>query len=257
MHLDFSGVLLIALVVTGVIWALDAKYWARERRDDEEMPLLVEYSRSFFPVILIVLVLRSFLFEPFRIPSSSMRPTLVVGDFILVNKYIYGLRLPVIDTKILEVSDPQRGDIMVFRYPEAPSIDYIKRVVGIPGDRISYRNRRLYVNGKAAEMTKHGTHLWMNNQCQTIDSLRFREQTDESDHEILIIPRRASRAEGEWIVPEGHYYMLGDNRDNSRDSRYWGFVPEENIVGKAVAVWMNWDFTCGDGIGWGRIGGID
>ncbi|MBT3472289.1 MAG: signal peptidase I [Gammaproteobacteria bacterium] len=257
MHLDFSGILLIALVVTGSIWALDAKFWAQNRFNDDEMPILVEYARSFFPVILIVLVLRSFLFEPFRIPSSSMRPTLVVGDFILVNKFTYGLRLPVIDTKIFSLNDPQRGDVMVFRYPENPSIDYIKRVVGVPGDRIEYRNRRVFVNGKAAEMTKHGTHLWMNNQCQTIDSLRFREQTDDTDHEILIIPRRASRAEGEWVVPEGHYFMLGDNRDNSRDGRYWGFVPEENIVGKAVAVWMSWDFNCGDGISWGRIGGID
>ena len=257
MHLDFSGILLIALVVTGAIWALDAKFWAKGRDYDQQMPILVEYARSFFPVILIVLVLRSFLFEPFRIPSSSMRPTLVVGDFILVNKFTYGLRLPVIDTKILDVNDPQRGDIMVFRYPENPSIDYIKRVIGIPGDRIEYRNRRLFVNGKAAEMTKQGSHLWMNNQCHTIDSLRFREQTADTDHEILIIPRRPSRAEGEWVVPEGHYFMLGDNRDNSRDGRYWGFVPEENIVGKAVAVWMSWDFSCGDGINWGRIGGVE
>ena len=248
---------MIALIVTGAIWALDAKYWAKDRLSDDEMPILVEYARSFFPVILIVLVLRSFLFEPFRIPSSSMRPTLVVGDFILVNKFTYGLRLPVVDTKILDLNDPQRGDIMVFRYPENPSIDYIKRVVGVPGDRIEYRNRRLFVNGQPAEMTKRGTHLWMNNQCHTIDSLRFREQTADKDHEILIIPRRASRAEGEWTVPEGHYFMLGDNRDNSRDSRYWGFVPEENIVGKAVAVWMSWDFNCGDGISWGRIGGIE
>jgi len=257
MHLDFSGILLIALVVTGAIWALDAKFWAKGRHYDQQMPILVEYARSFFPVILIVLVLRSFLFEPFRIPSSSMRPTLVVGDFILVNKFTYGLRLPVIDTKILDVNDPQRGDIMVFRYPENPSIDYIKRVIGIPGDRIEYRNRRLFVNGKAAEMTKQGSHLWMNNQCHTIDSLRFREQTADTNHEILIIPRRPSRAEGEWVVPEGHYFMLGDNRDNSRDGRYWGFVPEENIVGQAVAVWMSWDFSCGDGINWGRIGGVE
>ena len=257
MHLDFSGILVIALVVTGGIWALDAKLWAKNRFSEDDLPILVEYARSFFPVILIVLVLRSFLFEPFRIPSSSMRPTLVVGDFILVNKFAYGLRLPVVDPKVLALNDPQRGDVMVFRYPENPSIDYIKRVVGVPGDQIQYRNRRLYVNGEAAEMTRHGTHLWMNNQCQTIDSLRFREQTADTDHEILIIPQRSSRAEGEWVVPEGHYFMLGDNRDNSRDGRYWGFVPEENIVGKAVAVWMSWDFNCGDGISWGRIGSIE
>ncbi len=255
MHLDFSGILVIALLVTGGIWLLDAKLWAGKRRGGD-MPMVVEYARSFFPVILIVLLLRSFLFEPFRIPSSSMRPTLVVGDFILVNKFVYGLRLPVLDSKIISVGDPQHGDIMVFRYPEDPSIDYIKRVVGVPGDRIEYRNRQLFVNGKASTMTRHGSHLWMDRQCRTIDSLRFREQTKDTDHEILIIPHHASRAEGEWVVPEGHYFMLGDNRDNSRDGRYWGFVPEENIVGKAVAVWMSWDFNCGDGISWGRIGSI-
>ncbi|MBC8519998.1 MAG: signal peptidase I [Gammaproteobacteria bacterium] len=256
MHLDFSGILVIALMVTGGIWLLDAKFWA-EKRQGRDIPILVEYARSFFPVILIVLILRSFIFEPFRIPSSSMRPTLVVGDFILVNKFAYGLRLPVVDTKILEVGEPQRGDIMVFRYPEDPSVDYIKRVVGVPGDRIEYRNKRLSVNGKPANITKHGSHLWMNNRCHTINSLRFREQTPDSDHEILTIPQRSSRAEGEWVVPEGSYFMLGDNRDNSRDGRYWGFVPEENIVGKAVAVWMSWDFSCGDGISWNRIGSIE
>ncbi len=236
---------------------LDQRLWRPQRVEGERMPIVVEYARSFFPVILIVLLLRSFLYEPFRIPSSSMRPTLVVGDFILVNKYTYGLRLPVVDTKIVAINEPQRGDIMVFRYPEDPSIDYIKRVVGIPGDRITYSNRQLHINGQPADLSSHGPHFWMDNRCRTIDSLRLREQTADSDHEILIIPQRLSRAEGEWVVPAGHYFVLGDNRDNSRDSRYWGFVPEQNIVGKAVAVWMNIDFSCGDGIGWGRIGGIE
>ena len=244
------------MLFRSLIWFLDSKLWA-PHRGNSELPIIVEYARSFFPVILIVLVLRSFIFEPFRIPSSSMRPTLVVGDFILVNKFAYGLRLPVVDTKFLNVDNPKRGDVMVFRYPEDPSIDYIKRVVGVPGDRIEYRNRRLTVNGELAKMSKHGSHLWMNSQCRTIESLRFGEQTADTDHEILIIPQRSSSREGEWVVPEGHYFMLGDNRDNSRDGRYWGFVPEENIVGKAVAVWMSWDFNCGDGISWNRIGSID
>ncbi|MDJ0652764.1 MAG: signal peptidase I [Xanthomonadales bacterium] len=263
MHFDFAAILVILTAVTGGIWAVDSLLFAPRRRAalagggvvnaDEPVkePLLVEYSRSFFPVILIVLIIRSFLAEPFRIPSSSMLPTLLVGDLILVNKFSYGIRLPVLNTKVLELGQPERGDVVVFRYPDDPSLDYIKRVVGVPGDRIEYKNKTLFVNGEKVETELGGPYEG------TDDGVRYQqlqgvEKLPGREHQILVTPGAYHPlSTNRWVVGEGEYFVLGDNRDNSRDSRYWGFVPEENLVGKAFLIWMHLSPS-----GWGRIGTV-
>jgi signal peptidase I len=221
-----------------------------------QQPWWLDWTAGLFPVILAVFLLRSFLFEPFKIPSGSMVPTLLVGDLILVNKFHYGVRLPVINKKIIENNAVQRGDVMVFRYPENPAQDYIKRVAGIPGDEVSYQNQKLYINGVLAPVQPQGDYYDEDGMAYRP---RFLEKLGEKEHQILVNPTRPSffrpdRADGPFPfqdncrytaegvsckVPAGHYFMLGDNRDNSRDSRFWGFVPDENIVGKAFFVWMN------------------
>lgn len=253
MDFDFPAFLVTLTAVTGIIWALDALLWAKKRRaaGSDQEPILVEYSRSFFPVILVVLVLRSFIVEPFRIPSGSMMPTLLVGDFILVNKFSYGLRLPVLNTKVVDVGEPQRGDVFVFRYPRDPSIDYIKRVVGLPGDRVEYRNRVLYVNGERYDKTRLGTYTGVGSGAVANGSALLLEK-GPVEHQILNTPSKFS-TEGSYIVPEGHYFAMGDNRDGSSDSRFWGVVPAENLVGKAFMIWMNWDSAIGS-VAWERIG---
>jgi len=210
-------------------------------------PLLIEYGKSFFPVLAIVLVLRSFLIEPFQIPSGSMIPTLEVGDFILVNKFAYGIRLPVVDTKIIDVSDPKRGDVMVFRYPSDPNINYIKRVIGLPGDVITYSSdKRLSINGELVAETLIGEEPG-----SLGSAMLYKEKLNDAEHLIRKeMGRYRIEPNREWRVPAGHYFMVGDNRDNSNDSRYWedrsipaelaGMVPDRNIVGKAFAVWMSW-----------------
>jgi signal peptidase I len=216
-------------------------------------PWWLDWTAGLFPVILVVFLLRSFLFEPFKIPSGSMVPTLLIGDLILVNKYHYGVRLPVINKKIIEVNDPQRGDVMVFRYPANPSIDYIKRVVAVPGDEVAYLNQRLHLNGKLVQ-TQALPEFYDDDSTRYFK--QYSETLGESDHKILVDVQRPSyirptdpfpfkencrySAEGVTCkVPPGHYFMMGDNRDNSEDSRFWGFVPDQNIVGKAFFVWMN------------------
>lgn len=218
-----------------------------------KQPTWIEYSGSFFPVIALVFVLRSFLYEPFKIPSSSMVPTLVIGDLILVNKFTYGIRLPIINKKVIEVGAPQRGDVMVFKFPKDPSLDYIKRVIGIPGDKIVYKNKRLSVNGKELSYEQLPDYL---DEEHLSYSKQYREILNQVPHRILNDDRSPSyvpnpdafpgrefcsyNTEGfACTVPPGHYFMMGDNRDNSLDSRYWGFVPDQNIVGKAFFVWMN------------------
>ena len=261
--------MVLLVVASGAIWAFDALVLARRRRapvpDSEHAPgegavpvevtpppKIVEYARSFFPVFLIVLVLRSFLVEPFRIPSGSMMPTLEIGDFILVNKFIYGIRLPIADKKVIAISNPERGDVVVFRYPDDPSTPFIKRVVGLPGDEIAYYNKTLYVNGVEMDQEILGTYSGTGSGAEyTGASLRI-EELDTHPHEILVQPRYPSIEVKSLKVPEGHYYVLGDNRDNSRDSRYWGFVPDNLLIGKAFTIWMNWDW--GHGIDWKRIG---
>lgn len=255
--ISFAGVLLLATVVTGLIYFWDFLGGARRRAKGSHDPMPVELAKGFFPVILIVFFVRSFIAEPFKIPSGSMIPTLEVGDFILVNKFTYGIRLPVANKKIVELNQPKRGDVMVFRYPEDQSLDYIKRVIGLPGDEVAYINKRLIVNGKpiptapegSFEVTEHGLNY------QHYD--RLREKMGDTQHAIIVNPdtaplhlagvsqfpqRDQCRYNEQGFtcrVPPGHFLMLGDNRDNSKDSRYWGFVPEENIVGKAFFIWWN------------------
>jgi signal peptidase I len=273
MDVDFATVMVIALVVCGTIWAIDARMWAPRRREavaaathaaggtlDEETrtrlgkePLLVEYARSFFPVILVVFLLRSFLVEPFRIPSGSMIPTLWTGDFILVNKFTYGIRLPILNTKIVNIGEPHRGDVMVFRYPEDPSTDYIKRVIGLPGDRIAYHDKTVFINGVEASQRIVGPYTAFSTGIPLPSQLRV-ESLDGREHNLAVHPGFFGRLEeGEWTVPQGSYFVMGDNRDNSNDSRAWGFVPEKNLVGRAFMIWMNWNSSNG-GVTWNRIG---
>lgn len=250
--MNFALILFVLLVITGILYAVDVLKFRKLRPKNAKEPLWVEWGASFFPVILIVFVLRSFLFEPFKIPSGSMIPTLLVGDFILVNKFTYGIRLPVINKKIISINDPQRGDVMVFRYPEDPSLDYIKRVVGVPGDTVAYQNKQLSINGQPVATTKladylHPERLYYSEQFQANMGVEHRFLNDSDAPAFVPDPARFPYRENCTYnasgvickVPAGHYFMMGDNRDNSRDSRAWGFVPEANIVGKAFFVWLN------------------
>ena len=251
--MNFALILLVLTVVTGLLYAVDVLKFRKSRAKGAPEPLWVEWGASFFPVVLIVFVLRSFVFEPFKIPSGSMIPTLEVGDFILVNKFAYGIRLPVINKKIIEVGNPKRGDVMVFRYPEDPSLDYIKRVVGLPGDTVAYQNKRLTINGAEVPVSRIGDYFHPE---RVYYSEQFVEKLGDVEHRILNdtdapafvpdavqFPYRENctyNAAGVICkVPEGHYFMMGDNRDNSRDSRVWGFVPDENIVGRAGFIWFH------------------
>jgi signal peptidase I len=272
MHFDFPTLLVLLTFFTGAVWLLDTLWLAPRRRlatvgDGEAAappaePLLVEYSRSFFPVILIVLLLRSFLVEPFRIPSGSMMPTLLVGDFILVNKFTYGLRLPVLNRKLVELGTPQRGDVVVFRYPLDPKVDYIKRVIGLPGDTIDYRNKTLYINGEAQPQTAIGHYAGSGAGSSMSGAGEGVEKLGELEHRVLVrhqVPDFSPGCQvlmrGPIRIPEGHFFVMGDNRDNSNDSRCWGLVPETNLVGKAFAIWMSWDSERnGFPIDWGRLG---
>jgi signal peptidase I len=258
MIVDFSFVLVVAALVTGVVWGVYAfavKPGRLKALAPGEMPpaepVIVEYARSFFPIILVVLVVRSFVFEPFRIPSDSMMPTLLDGDFIFVSKYSYGLKLPVLNTKVVPVGDPQRGDVVVFRLPSDPSVNYIKRLVGLPGDRIAVRNDQLFINGERIVVDPNGTY---EKQDEYFGSQLGRERLGNVTHDVMYIPGREA-ADFEGVVPAGHYYFMGDNRDNSRDSRFpeVGFVPEGNLVGKAVRIWLNVRLPSGPVL-WSRIG---
>jgi len=296
--MNFALILFVLTVFTGVLWVADklvfrkqrvaratrllADFDARnraaldrhepiaeqERKSLEDgtvrQPIWLEYTASFFPVILAVFLLRSFLFEPFRIPSGSMVPTLEIGDLILVNKYEYGIRLPVINKKVVELGRPQRGDVMVFRYPLNRAQDYIKRVVGLPGDRVEYVNKQLTINGQPVPMQKIEPY-YDPERMRTYP--RFAETLDATQHGVIVdelVPPGMGREQagnthpgacqysGSGVVcqvPEGHYFMMGDNRDNSEDSRFWGFVPDENIVGRAFFIWMNFGNM-------GRMGGF-
>ncbi len=234
MDFDFALILVVLVGFTGFVYLLELLFFRRRRAPDAPMPAAIEYPVSFFPVLLVVLVLRSFLVEPFKIPTGSMIPTLLVGDYILVNKFAYGIRLPVLGTEIIPVGKPQRGDIMVFKYPEKPSINYIKRVVGLPGDTIRYENKRVYVNDVLVEQ-----ELEAQLPAGKPEYKIYNEQLGDVNHSIMITLQRPGEPAESWTVPPDSYFMLGDNRDNSRDSRYWKFVPDNLIVGKAFAVWMH------------------
>jgi len=242
LSINLALILTTLTLVTGMIVAID-KFILQRGEDGGGgsvlQTTLVEYSRSFFPVLLFVLVIRSFIFEPFRIPSGSMMPTLLQGDFIFVKKFSYGLRLPVTEKKILETGAPERGDVVVFRLPSDPSINYIKRVVGLPGDTISYERHRLVINGELVDLDQHPD--------ATPNDPRYVEQLDEREHEILVTQAANVGRDGEYSVPEGHYFVMGDNRDNSRDSRFLGSIPETHLVGEAVRIWMHMD-----GLSWPR-----
>ena len=235
-------------LVSGVVVAIDKFVWKTAEEDSRTKPgakhILVEYSRSFFPVLLFVLVIRSFVFEPFRIPSGSMMPTLLEGDFIFVKKYSYGLRLPVTETKIIETGEPQRGDVIVFRLPSDPSVNYIKRVVGLPGDTVVYERHRLTINGEVIPLDS----------TDRIFGQRavYLEDLDGRVHDILVTSPEFSARDGTYRVPEGQYFMMGDNRDHSKDSRYIDSIPEKFLVGEAVRIWLH--FVPWNMPDWSRIG---
>ncbi|MGH8457033.1 MAG: signal peptidase I [Stenotrophobium sp.] len=245
-HFDFAVLLSLLTLVTGIFWALD-KWWLAPRRQaalapgaEDKPNAFVDFCRSFFPVIALVLFVRSFITEPFRIPSGSMIPTLLVGDFILVNKYAYGLRDPVFHDKFFKVGEPQRGDVAVFRWPVNPGLDFIKRIVGVPGDHIVYRDKTLYINGQKADQQPDGVYSAPGLPPPGV-VYRFSEDLLGVQHHILISPDRPTDDVAEFKVPPGEYFAMGDNRDGSDDSRRWGFVPEANLVGKAYFIWMSWD----------------
>ena len=234
--MDFTLILVVIVLVSGLIYGLDILYF-KNRRGDSEPGIVIDYSRSFFPVLFLVLLLRSFLFEPFQIPSGSMLPTLKIGDFILVNKFDYGLRLPVLGKTIYEVGQPSRGDVMVFKYPEDPNINFIKRVVGIPGDTVEYRNKVVYVNGAMQTLTR-----MVPDGSRVVPPLTEEASEQLGDREHRIWRRMTQGRDFPPIqIPEGQYFVMGDNRDNSNDSRVWGFVDDSLIVGRAFAVWMHWE----------------
>lgn len=245
MGFNLTLILTVFTLVSGGILLLNRFLWgelpnAEERSGPRRH--LVDYSRSFFPMLLFVLLVRSFLFEPFRIPSGSMMPTLLKGDFIFVEKFAYGLRLPVMETKIVDTGAPERGDVIVFRLPSNPRINYIKRVVGLPGDTLVYDQHRLVINGELVKL----------NDSENPYEPRYTEAMGERGHEIMITNPGHSGGSGTYVVPPGHYFMMGDNRDNSRDSRFIGAIPESHLVGKAVRIWMHFEF--GKWPRWERIG---
>jgi len=260
--MNFALILFLATVVTGAVALADRLAFSKRRPPDAREPWWIEYPKSFFPVLLIVFLLRSFVAEPFKIPSSSMRPTLVVGDFILVNKFAYGLRLPIVEEKVVPIGDPKRGDVVVFRYPVNPSQDFIKRVVGVGGDEVVYRDKKLTVNGEPLPQSLDGSYSY-------VEGLRFETTVRlfETAH-TGAGPKKYTIAQNPQAqpvypqnvrpfpdrqncdyndtgfvcrVPPGHYFMMGDNRDNSDDSRYWGFVPDDHIRGRAFFIWFNWE----------------
>lgn len=240
MNFDFELILVYGTLITGVIYLFDVLFLAKRRRQkysslqrDEKLPIIIDYARSFFPVLCIVLLLRSFLFEPFRIPTPSLEPSLLTGDFIVLNKFDYGLRLPVWRKLIYPIGEPQRGDIMVFRWPADTRYYFIKRVIGVPGDHISYVNKILTINGKKIPQTLISTKA---------DGVQIKEEDLLGvKHKIYSNPHKTTRDYTDIVVPAGMYFMMGDNRDDSADGRYFGFTPEKDIVGKAVLVWLSWD----------------
>lgn len=252
--MDFEAWLALAAIVTGIFWALDKWVWEKRRAQGRRANWVVDFARSFFPILLVVLLLRGFVVEPFRIPSRSMVPTLLVGDFILVNKFEYGLRLPVLHTEFLDLGQPERGDVMVFRYPNNPSVDYNKRVIGLPGDTIAYRHNQLFVNGELVPVKPIG--LYTGDGAPPIPTrLSIETLPGDYEHPILDELGRPGPQQPTIKVPPHHFFVMGDNRDNSADSRVWGFVPEKNLVGEAFMIWLSIDYDS-LGIRWSRIGNI-
>jgi len=260
----FEIILVVLTAFSGVVWLLDKLFLAKRRAaregllDDGKEPLIVDYSKAFFPVLAIVLILRSLVAEPFRIPSNSMMPTLLTGDFILVNKFAYGLRLPITNKKFFAIGEPQRGDVVVFHFPgrseDDPNkgVDFIKRVIGLPGDRIGYHANQVTVNGQPVAYELVGPYVGKGQGSEMTGASELRENLPGRSHVVLETGGSPflDQGEGDWVVPLGHYFVMGDNRDHSDDSRYWGFLPEGELRGKAFMVWMSWD----GGLEYRRIG---
>lgn len=273
LNMDFSFFLFLALIITGLVIVWDTvlrNRTARKRGRSKKVEhskidnqvgskgsqrsVIVDYARAFFPVILIVFVLRSFVVEPFRIPSGSMLPTLHIGDFILVDKFRYGIRFPIFNIKVIPVKSPERGEVMVFRYPHDNKTNFIKRIVGLPGDEIIYIDKKVFINGVAAQDTEIDRYTLLA-QNRRLDVIERKEVIGASTHSILNDAGRQSRSM-KVTVPANSYFVMGDNRDHSNDSRYWGFVPERNVVGRAFLVWFSWDSNqkLSQRINWARIG---
>lgn len=266
--MDFAQAMLLVLVVTGAIMVFDRWVWAPARRrrivelsrtgsteaknNAGKEPAVVEYARAFFPVILIVFLIRSFVAEPFRIPSGSMLPSLHIGDFILVNKFSYGIRLPVANLKLVDLGAPRRGEVAVFRFPSDPSINYIKRVVGVPGDHVVYKDKKLTINGVPMKQKDARAYALSHTEAGTSMLVRRFEDLDGARHDILVSDR-PDHGPDTFTVPPGQYFVMGDNRDQSNDSRYWGFVPDENLVGRAFLIWFSWDAQSSERWFWRRI----
>ena len=260
----FEIALVVLTLFSGLVWLVDKLWWRKARAaragllEDKE-PLIVDYSRAFFPVLAIVLGLRSFVAEPFRIPSSSMMPSLLIGDFILVNKFAYGLRLPITNTKFLPLGEPKRGDVVVFRPPHHPDEDWIKRIIGLPGDTVAYRDNTVYINGQPLQYRKVGIYAGTGQGMEASGATLLTEELPGRPHPVLEREDMPYflQGEGEWKVPPGQYFVMGDNRDNSEDSRFWPqgahFLPEQNLRGKAFLIWMHWDGNAG-GVDFHRIG---
>ena len=252
---------LVALTLfTGVVWLLDKLFLAKRRAAragllEPREPVVVDYAKAFFPVLAVVLGLRSFVAEPFRIPSSSMMPSLLIGDFILVNKFAYGLRLPITNHKFIATGEPKRGDVVVFKPPQHPDQDWIKRVIGLPGDTIAYHDDTVYVNGKPLQYRSVGRYVGKGQGTEMSGARLLTEELPGRPHPVLERDDMPFfvQGEGQWTVPAGDYFVMGDNRDNSEDSRFWGFLPEANLRGKAFLIWMSWDRSAG-GVDFNRIG---
>ena len=257
----FETILVTLTALTGLIWLLDKLFFAKRRAaaagvlEEAKEPVVVDYAKAFFPILALVLGLRSFVAEPFRIPSSSMMPTLLIGDFILVNKFAYGLRLPVNNKKVVEIGLPGRGDVVVFRPPHHPEQDWIKRVIGLPGDRIGYHDNQVTVNGQVLPYRAEGIYTGKGQGAAATGATKLTEGLPGRPHFVLEhVDAPFDPTEGDWTVPAGHYFVMGDYRDNSEDSRIWGVLPEANLRGKAMWIWMNFDRQADGWVDVSRIG---
>ncbi|MDR1057108.1 MAG: signal peptidase I [Coxiellaceae bacterium] len=249
---DVPCVLTFLILITGLISLFDVILLSRKRSLDEKMPIIIEYARSFFPILLLVLLIRSFIIQPYHVPTGSLVPTVLPGDFIVVKQYSYGLRIPVLNTKILNVGEPQRGDIVLFRYPHDLNTLYVKRVIGLPGDHVVYRNKVLTINN--VRMWQMPMEIDVDIESGFITPAQVRlENLEKVTHKIFIKPGYKELEAIDVVVPQDSYFVMGDNRDSSKDSREWGFVPEANLIGKAFGVWMSWDPEK-KSIRWPRIG---